>query len=101
MAENTAIEWTDATWNPVTGCTKISPGAIGALPSFPPVSSACHRLRIRNAVAKPITNSAVDANTSSLVVTPEKTAFTERRQLTNMLNMPTLRLCCLAFLPFN
>jgi protein gp37 len=21
-----AIEWTDATWNPVTGCTKISPG---------------------------------------------------------------------------
>ncbi len=26
MSENTAIEWTDATWNPVTGCTKISPG---------------------------------------------------------------------------
>lgn len=26
MAENTAIEWTNATWNPVTGCTKISPG---------------------------------------------------------------------------
>jgi protein gp37 len=23
---NTAIEWTDATWNPVTGCTKISAG---------------------------------------------------------------------------
>ena len=22
----TAIEWTDVTWNPVTGCTKISPG---------------------------------------------------------------------------
>ena len=22
----TKIEWTDATWNPVTGCTKISPG---------------------------------------------------------------------------
>jgi protein gp37 len=22
----TAIEWTDATWNPVTGCTKISAG---------------------------------------------------------------------------
>ena len=22
----TAIEWTDTTWNPVTGCTKISPG---------------------------------------------------------------------------
>ena len=26
MATNSAIEWTDATWNPVTGCTKISPG---------------------------------------------------------------------------
>jgi protein gp37 len=26
MGDNSAIEWTDATWNPVTGCTKISPG---------------------------------------------------------------------------
>jgi protein gp37 len=26
MASTTAIEWTDATWNPVTGCTKISAG---------------------------------------------------------------------------
>ncbi len=26
MADKTAIEWTNATWNPVTGCTKISPG---------------------------------------------------------------------------
>jgi protein gp37 len=26
MAVTTAIEWTDATWNPVTGCTKISAG---------------------------------------------------------------------------
>ena len=26
MASSTAIEWTDATWNPVTGCTKISAG---------------------------------------------------------------------------
>src|SRR5208337_3272635 len=25
MAGNSHIEWTDATWNPVTGCTKISP----------------------------------------------------------------------------
>jgi protein gp37 len=26
MADGSAIQWTDATWNPVTGCTKISPG---------------------------------------------------------------------------
>jgi len=26
MATNSAIEWTDTTWRPVTGCTKISPG---------------------------------------------------------------------------
>jgi protein gp37 len=23
---DTSIEWTDATWNPVAGCTVISPG---------------------------------------------------------------------------
>ena len=26
MAQATSIEWTDSTWNPVTGCHKISPG---------------------------------------------------------------------------
>ena len=26
MAQKSQIEWTDATWNPVTGCTKIGPG---------------------------------------------------------------------------
>lgn len=26
MSVTSEIEWTDATWNPVTGCTKISPG---------------------------------------------------------------------------
>lgn len=26
MADQSKIEWTDATWNPVTGCTKISSG---------------------------------------------------------------------------
>jgi protein gp37 len=26
MAAGSQIEWTEATWNPVTGCTKISAG---------------------------------------------------------------------------
>ncbi len=26
MSVSSAIEWTNSTWNPVTGCTKISPG---------------------------------------------------------------------------
>ncbi len=26
MTTNSRIEWTESTWNPITGCTKISPG---------------------------------------------------------------------------
>ena len=26
MAARSSIEWTESTWNPVTGCTKVSPG---------------------------------------------------------------------------
>jgi protein gp37 len=26
MADRSSIEWTEATWNPVTGCSKVSPG---------------------------------------------------------------------------
>lgn len=28
MSQNSSIEWTDATWNPVRGCTKISSGCV-------------------------------------------------------------------------
>jgi len=28
MSEHSMIEWTDGTWNPVRGCTKISPGCL-------------------------------------------------------------------------
>src|SRR4051794_27350908 len=26
MPQSSSIEWTEATWNPVTGCTQVSPG---------------------------------------------------------------------------
>lgn len=26
MANHSSIEWTESTWNPITGCTKVSPG---------------------------------------------------------------------------
>ena len=46
MSGRTTIEWTDSTWNPVTGCTKVSPGChrcyaetisrrFGGTPAFP------------------------------------------------------------------
>lgn len=28
MSTNSKIEWTEATWNPVRGCTRVSPGCI-------------------------------------------------------------------------
>jgi protein gp37 len=26
MGQGSTIEWTESTWNPVTGCDKVSPG---------------------------------------------------------------------------
>jgi protein gp37 len=28
MSASSSIEWTDATWNPVTGCSRVSPGCV-------------------------------------------------------------------------
>ena len=33
MGDNSAIEWTDASWNPVTGCTRSARAASSATPS--------------------------------------------------------------------
>jgi len=40
MSDRSAIEWTEATWNPVTGCTQVSPGLRGS-------SGGWHRLERR------------------------------------------------------
>ena len=40
MSATSSIEWTDATWNPVRGCTKISPGCAHCLDPETPVLMA-------------------------------------------------------------
>jgi protein gp37 len=44
MASKTSIEWTQMTWNPVTGCTKISPGCKHCY-----AETMAHRLRAMGA----------------------------------------------------
>ena len=34
MAQGSGIEWTESTWNPITGCDKVSPGS-GSRSYFP------------------------------------------------------------------
>lgn len=41
MGAGTSIEWTEATWNPLTGCTKISPGCKNCY-----AERMSHRLRL-------------------------------------------------------
>ncbi len=40
MSSESSIEWTDATWNPVRGCAKISPGCKHCLDPSTPVLMA-------------------------------------------------------------
>lgn len=36
MGDTTHIEWTDATWSPVTGCTRVSPGCVNCYIDWAP-----------------------------------------------------------------
>src|SRR5262249_40882107 len=50
MSINTGIEWTDATWNPVTGCTKVSPGCAHCYIERTPAFRIAHRRFVRGAI---------------------------------------------------
>ncbi len=51
MAERSEIEWTDATWNPVTGCTKIT--RLHGLVAEGPITVDAIRFKLANMTAAP------------------------------------------------
>ena len=48
MADNSKIQWTDATWNPVRGCSRVSPGCGG-----PRHQGGCYAEKIAARFSKP------------------------------------------------
>lgn len=70
MAEHSTIEWTDATWNPITGCSVVSPGCTNCYA----MSLAGTRLKhhasrkglTRPSKAGPVWNGEVRLNEASL-----------------------------------
>jgi protein gp37 len=58
MSGYSTIEWTDATWNPVTGCTKVSAGCAHCYaerlateqPGFRPTRSDAIRILLHKAL---------------------------------------------------
>jgi protein gp37 len=50
MSSNSASEWTDATWNPVTGCTKVSPGCAHCYIERTPAFRIAGRRFVRGAI---------------------------------------------------
>src|SRR5688572_24297683 len=51
MGQHTAIEWTDTTWNPVTGCTQVSAGCDNCYA----LALAHRRLRVHYLRRDPVT----------------------------------------------
>lgn len=43
MGDKSNIEWTEATWNPTTGCTKVSPGCLNCYIDRTPPFRIAHR----------------------------------------------------------
>ncbi len=50
MSDHSAIEWTDATWNPMTGCTKVSPGCAHCYIERTPAFRIAGRRFVRGAI---------------------------------------------------
>ena len=48
MADGTKIEWSEATWNPITGCSRISPGCGGPGPHGGCYAEQLAGTRLRN-----------------------------------------------------
>ncbi len=63
MAAGSNIEWTDATWNPTRGCTRVSPGCVNCY---------AERQAIRHAWSKP---GSADEDGSGVSYPPERGAF--------------------------
>lgn len=55
MAANSSIEWTDATWNPVLGCSRVSPGCKNCYAIIVARSWRARRKKMTNRLVKGIT----------------------------------------------
>lgn len=72
MADRSAIEWTDATWNPTTGCTQISAGCDNCY-----ALNLAHRLLAKTYTAQlPVVDTSVNrSDPFSIRVWPERLAI--------------------------
>jgi protein gp37 len=75
MAEKTGIEWTESTWNPVVGCSIISPGCINCYAMkmahrLELMGSAIYRGHTTMTKAGPVWNGVVDRSNWGKVIEP-------------------------------